>query len=1745
MRNYKMINLHPHRILFNLFLGASLIILVQAANATAQSLLSGSTSAGAAPGSPAGSYALSGFETVNPYSGNLNFSLPLLQLSGRGGTGVPVKLTINHKWTVKSELDGYGNVYRYAEEYNWNEWFHDDKGYSPGQLVGRKAGALLSHCPNGGDGWTTYARTLTRLTFTAPDGTEYELRDQDTGGKPFEVGYCNPGNNQSRGTVFVTADGSSAMFTSDTVIYDDMWPGGNELFLPSGYLTTSNGTRYRIVDGKIVWLRDRNGNKVVFTYYSGYDMAKIAKITDSLNREVIFEYGVQDIAPYGLCDRITYKGFDGATRVIRISYKSIEGVLRSGYQKQTHLQLFPEIYPATPVGPVAEFALAQYNPTKVSAVWLPDGRSYQLRYNSHGELARVELPTGSAIEYDWSNARSSGSGKIASVDYEGIYRRIVQRRVSYGNVLESRLLVGAPECLTNRMGYVIQQLLDANGTLLNKTKHYYYGILNPNEPPPGSYAGLFYDPWQNGREYQTEAYDGSGTTVLQRTTQLWTQASPNWHTESSADAPANNPHVTETTTTLADTNQVSKQTYSYDVYSNLTDTYEYDYGVGIAGALLRRTHTDYLTTNPINNQNYTLTNIHILGLPSQQWVSSDAEGDNKQSLTVYEYDNYATDSLHAPLEDRLNISGFDPAFNTTYSSRGNVTMATTYTDAQNITGPVTVASQYDIAGNVVKAIDARGYTTTFDYSDSFGTPDAEARNTISPPELNALQPVRKTYAFASLITNAAGHKVYTQFDYYLGRPVNVEDSNGTVLSSTYDDPLDRPTQIIKAANFPTLKSQTTINYDDAHRTVTSTSDQVSFNDNQLKSQSLYDGLGRTIETRAYETSSSYIISRQEFDGLGRIKRTYNPYRTIQDATYGWVDTTYDALSRAKRIETFNASSVSTGAVVTTYSGNHVTVTDQSGKQRKSETDALGRLIEMVEAPNAGSFNFETSYLYDALGNLRRVTQGQQNRYFMYDSLSRLIRAKNPEQQANAALNLTDALTNNSSWSMAYTYDANGNIKTRTEARGGVAIYTYDNLNRLSFLNYSDTTPDVTYTYDTLTNGKGRLTSISSSASTYSYAGYDELGRVTGSSQITAGQPAYTMPNYQYDLAGNLLSQTYPSGHVVTNEYDRAGRLSGTKQGSGSYYAGAAPTDAANRLQYTAHGAVAAMKLGNGLWEHTVFNSRLQPTQIGLGTLSTNSTVLQLGYAYGTTTNNGNVQSQTITIPGLNTLTQTYNYDSLNRLRSASEAGGANPWTQAFIYDDTSNGGQGGRYGNRRIDTLQTTANMQPAAGSNPTFDLTINRMAANQGYGYDMAGNLTSQPGYSFSYDGENRLSSSTDTNAKTTNYSYDGDGRRVKKTTLMGTTVIEETVFVYNASGQMVAEYNTDSPPSTSGTSYLTSDALGTPRVITKADGSVEVRHDYLPFGEELFAGTGGRSTGQGYGGNDGVKQKFAGKIRDEETGLDFSEARYYAPAQGRFTSIDPILITEDRLIDPQQINLYHYARNNPLRFTDPTGEDIDDSSLRDNQDYQSWKTAFLKTKAGQDFWNKYSRSEYKVTISMGENAGGEGGAETIPMFDTNGKLVGGTIILGTEFAKKEASGEYPIGSTLTPDVTGPGGYPQKAVSREARAVAFLAHEFGHLEDAERRGQVAWQRDRDFIIRNQEGFNALGQQWVRTPGYRQLLNECGCSNPSELATRREVRADGYTRGVLREYYGKGAGHGEMPKRVRQAIQAYEKGRPR
>jgi RHS repeat-associated protein len=205
---------------------------------------------------------------------------------------------------------------------------------------------------------------------------------------------------------------------------------------------------------------------------------------------------------------------------------------------------------------------------------------------------------------------------------------------------------------------------------------------------------------------------------------------------------------------------------------------------------------------------------------------------------------------------------------------------------------------------------------------------------------------------------------------------------------------------------------------------------------------------------------------------------------------------------------------------------------------------------------------------------------------------------------------------------------------------------------------------------------------------------------------------------------------------------------------------------------------------------------------------------------------------------------------------------------------------------------------------------------------YDNDGNATQIASQLMTYDAEDRQVTATGAGAAA-QYVYDGEGRRVQKV-LGGVT----TNYVYDAQDQLAAEYAPQPAASDCGTPicYFTEDHLGSTRLVTDTGGNVAKRFDYLPFGEEIFAGVGGRTISEGYLSTpDPLNPKFTGKLRDNETGLDFFEARYFSGAQGRWTSPDAINLTDARVLNPSNtLNKYIYGGNNPLKYVDPDGRDI-----------------------------------------------------------------------------------------------------------------------------------------------------------------------------------------------------------------------------
>ncbi len=562
-------------------------------------------------------------------------------------------------------------------------------------------------------------------------------------------------------------------------------------------------------------------------------------------------------------------------------------------------------------------------------------------------------------------------------------------------------------------------------------------------------------------------------------------------------------------------------------------------------------------------------------------------------------------------------------------------------------------------------------------------------------------------------------------------------------------------------------------------------------------------------------------------------------------------------------------------VVTHFDGQRTLVTDQSGKQRLSKTDAMGRLTKVweVRPTDAGtgtesiSFlqyqdvpavaaGYRTAYTYDALSNLRKVEQGSQWRYFACDSLKRLLRTRNPEQDTLGTLQLPAAILSalsddNNSWSLKYYYGENSNLTRRTDVRAISTYYTYDALNRVTFKNYFDAMPSVSYSFDGYTDASGF--------------------------------------------------------HLIVNA---RGQLTQVRsEGAGGV----------NVYNYTARGSVAALRLGNGLWEHTDYNNRLQPERIRLGTSGAQSSILQLDYGYGGISNNSNLIGHAITVPasggqmGL-VATQVYTYDALNRLESAREvSGSAENWKQTYAYDS---------YGNRTLNVSQTTLLKLTAPGQTERLEVArpsvqaTNRVTEDQDgdglkeYIYDKAGNMTCEARYCgaattlpyYEYDAENRLTKAGGgPSAGGSSYAYDGDGRRVKK--VVGSVT---TVFVYDVAGKLIAEYG----------GGQTQDRLGSTRVVTGEMGEVRGRYDYAPFGEELSASRSGQ-------GGSSIRRKYTGKERDDKIGLDYFGAKYYSKGikltvRGELTSCGSTILP-GYITNPQSWNHYIYVRNDPPMLADP----------------------------------------------------------------------------------------------------------------------------------------------------------------------------------------------------------------------------------
>jgi RHS repeat-associated protein len=194
-----------------------------------------------------------------------------------------------------------------------------------------------------------------------------------------------------------------------------------------------------------------------------------------------------------------------------------------------------------------------------------------------------------------------------------------------------------------------------------------------------------------------------------------------------------------------------------------------------------------------------------------------------------------------------------------------------------------------------------------------------------------------------------------------------------------------------------------------------------------------------------------------------------------------------------------------------------------------------------------------------------------------------------------------------------------------------------------------------------------------------------------------------------------------------------------------------------------------------------------------------------------------------------------------------------------------------------------------------------------QSFAYDANGNMTGQGGDARTYDGENRLVSSTD-GAVSVQYVYGPDGARLKK--IVGSTATLYLGPDLERTGGDWTKYLPGDARKEDGVAgqvlWLHRDHLNSVRLMTGLAGTVVRRVQHRPFGERLTAiATVAEAKG------------FIGERHDEETGLMYLNARYYDPVLGRFMSADPL----DPTLPGVGVNRYAYAFNNPIMMMDPSG--------------------------------------------------------------------------------------------------------------------------------------------------------------------------------------------------------------------------------
>lgn len=756
---------------------------------------------------------------------------------------------------------------------------------------------------------------------------------------------------------------------------------------------------------------------------------------------------------------------------------------------------------------------------------------------------------------------------------------------------------------------------------------------------------------------------------------------------------------------------------------------------------------------------------------------------------------------------------------------------------------------YDDRGLLIRTTSAEGRTTSWSYD--------LARRVASmvEPRGNASPPSAGTWTYE--------HDIY-------GKVVTVRDPIGATTTSSYDeldrlvartDPLDRTARYSYDASGNATSTTdaggavTTHAYDPAGRRITTT--------NPLGHTVVYtyDDNGNPLT----DTSSLGLKTSRTYDALDRIAAIVSPAGNVAgaDASSHRTVFAYDPDGNLKEL----AEPV---AATTTLShdalGRLTTATDPGGSTTQYRYDPNGRIERVIDG-----LNHATTWSYDLDGDMTsRTDANTHTTTWTYDRDALPVSAILPGTQA---------------W--AYRYDANSNLVRSDQPNAKSTAYSYDARDRLTSLNYSDTTPDVSYTYD----AAGQTTAVDDGTGHRDFT-YDAVGRVTGEKHDETDALGYT-----YDAAGQVKQRSYPGGITVGYGYDADGRLVTVTPTVGG----------ATTYEFDANSNVTKTKFPNSFVDLRTYDAagRVDTITHRRGAVALN----EIDY----TRDAGGRPLRIGQTGGV----ERYTYDVLGQLSGVCYA---EPCAAAsaqihYSYDSV---------GNRVQET-------RPDRTTNYSYDVNDRLVESTTGAttttaDHDPNGNLTRLGATSYTYDAADRLSSAT-TAATAQVFSYNASGDRSRTATTDRTT--GATVATFGrwdhslAVPQLAAEGPTansltrthvyghgriETLDATTPTYYLT-DALGTVTTATDANHTLWRDYRYEPFGA-IRSSTGSVvALGSQFG--------LAGEQLDQKTNLYNLRARNLDPNTGRFLSSDPLPAahgTPDR-------SDYLYANNRPTLFTDPTG--------------------------------------------------------------------------------------------------------------------------------------------------------------------------------------------------------------------------------